>query len=186
MKYFHFGSRYRQPQITRRPLRPRFAPPATLSAAVSRPCGRLTDRGRRHRWQGAGYACCRPASDLMYVDVSAHHAFARGTEPLPRTQSWLSCKYRARPETTRDGFHSKKMLRKGFEFASAAGGRLWAGQRQTVAARLPIASKWTPVSLALSPRKHRFHLGLQRGGVERLDDVVADPGFLRGNDVLGL
>src|SRR6266446_7385851 len=34
--------------------------------------------------------------------------------------------------------------------------------------------------------KHRFHLGLQRSGVERLDDVVADPGLLRGNDVFGL
>src|SRR6202158_2675319 len=36
------------------------------------------------------------------------------------------------------------------------------------------------------PRKHRFHLGLQRRGVERLDDVVADPGLLGGNDVFGL
>src|SRR6266852_3549054 len=101
-------------------------------------------------------------------------------------KSWLSYKYRVWPETTRDGFHSEKMLRKGFEFASAAGGRPWTGQRQSVAAQLPIATKWAPVSFALSPRKHRFHLGLQRGGVERLDDVVADPGLLRGNDVLGL
>jgi hypothetical protein len=40
--------------------------------------------------------------------------------------------------------------------------------------------------LAGRPRKHRFHLGLQGGGVERLDDVVADPGLLRGDDVFGL
>src|SRR5450755_3708536 len=41
-------------------------------------------------------------------------------------------------------------------------------------------------ALVGSPGKHRFHLGPQRGGVERLDDVVVDPGLLRGNDVFGL
>ena len=35
-------------------------------------------------------------------------------------------------------------------------------------------------------RKHRFHLGFQSDGIERLDDVVADAGLLRGNDVFGL
>jgi hypothetical protein len=35
-------------------------------------------------------------------------------------------------------------------------------------------------------RKHRFHFGLQRGGIERLDDVVADAGLFRGNDVFSL
>ena len=34
--------------------------------------------------------------------------------------------------------------------------------------------------------EHGFHLGLQRRGVERLDDVIVDAGFLRGDDVFGL
>ena len=36
------------------------------------------------------------------------------------------------------------------------------------------------------PRKHRFHLGLQRGGIERLDDVVVDAGLLGGDGLLDL
>jgi hypothetical protein len=47
-------------------------------------------------------------------------------------------------------------------------------------------SKKSHPALAGRPRKHGFHLGLQGGGVERLDDVVADPGLLRGDDVFGL
>jgi hypothetical protein len=77
----------------------------------------------------------------MCVDVSAHHAFALGTSLYLERKSWFSCKYWECPETTRDGFHSEKMLRKGFEFDSVAGGRPWTGQRQTVAVQLPIASK---------------------------------------------
>src|SRR5260370_31032928 len=42
------------------------------------------------------------------------------------------------------------------------------------------------ICLLRRPRKHRFHLGLQRRGVERLDDVVADSGLLGRNDVFGL
>ena len=45
--------------------------------------------------------------------------------------------------------------------------------------------RFSEKDLAGRPRKHRFHLGLQGGGVERLDDVVADPGLLRGDDVFG-
>src|SRR5215470_9947133 len=59
-----------------------------------------------------------------------------------------------------------------------AGERIYRRERTRVAA---------PVTWPLLGRaEHRFHLGLQRRGVERLDDVVADAGLLRGDDVLGL
>jgi hypothetical protein len=68
------------------------------------------------------------------------------------------------------------------------GGRHWPWQ--TIAAQLLIRIEMgagiVRDILFGGARKHRFHLGLQRGGVERLDDVVVDPGLLRGNDVLGL
>src|ERR1035437_3997522 len=79
----------------------------------------------------------------------------------------------------------------GFEFvvAFAGGERVRTWRRRTLAARLRTIERALCVARNMQrgrPRKHRFHLRLQRRGVERLDDVVADAGLLGGNDVFSL
>src|SRR5450432_1477116 len=74
-------------------------------------------------------------------------------------------------------------------FAPEQSARLLPHPAASDALRTSAAGTGGPVASAAGsalPGEHRFHLGLERGGVERLDDVVADTGLLRGDDVFGL
>src|ERR1035437_1517348 len=94
-----------------------------------------------------------------------------------------------RAEKPRATVSIQKSFGIGFEFVAAFAGservRTWRWRTALLRslARAPCVAR---NMLRGRPWKYRFHLRLQRRGVERLDDVVADASLLRGNDVFSL